>query len=215
MAVLTLQNVNFLRSKVYLLPERGSLVFTASSSSTDSSSASWDALSDIDSLFSLPRLTILRKDGRLEASTSHSVLRFPQGKLSLRSSLRRPVNLNETRHHCQIYFFFSCSAQCGAVAAIFGMPCIPTSLKRCCCERYGTVKNSSIHRAQQVHNLPLKNKRGLHRSTCCIANYVTLQEISTLYATLLQNSEGKAQIVVSIESAQIVRSRFVTPFKPS
>lgn len=95
------------------------------------------------------------------------------------------------------------------------MACITASLKWRCCEHYGTVKNSSIQRAQQVHNFPLKNKRGLHRSTCCIANYITLQEISTLYATLLQNSEGKAQIVVSIESAQIVRSRFVTPFEPS
>lgn len=67
---------------------------TTGSSSTVSSSASWDALSDIDSLFSLPRLTILRKEGRLEASASLSVLRFPQGRLSLRSSLRRPVKLH-------------------------------------------------------------------------------------------------------------------------
>lgn len=78
----------------WLLPESGSRVLTTGSSSSISSSASWDALSDMDSLFSLPRLTILRNEGRLEASASPSVLRFPLGRLSLRSSLRRPVILH-------------------------------------------------------------------------------------------------------------------------
>lgn len=64
------------------------------SSSSVSSSVSWDALSDMDSLFSLPRLTILRKEGRLDASASLMALRSPQGRLSLRSSLRRPVKLH-------------------------------------------------------------------------------------------------------------------------
>lgn len=85
-----------------LLPERGSLVLTTGSSSTVSSSVSRDALSDIDSLFSLPRLTILRKEGRLEASASLSAFRSPQGRLSLRSSLRRPAKLQ--RRTCKTHW---------------------------------------------------------------------------------------------------------------
>lgn len=141
----------------WLLPERGSLVFTTGSSSTDSSSVSWDALSDMDSLFSLPRLTILRKEGRLEASASLSVHRFPQGRLSLRSSLRRPVKLqsphsSNREHECHRTeqdtlsdrmictkqhnrndnyetLALYCSVLYGSVAAMFGMPHIHTSVK--------------------------------------------------------------------------------------
>lgn len=73
------------------------MVLTAGSSSSVSSSASWDVLSDIDSLFSLPRLTILNRDGRLQLSSSASMLRFPPGRLSLRSSLRRPGKLRAAK----------------------------------------------------------------------------------------------------------------------
>lgn len=167
-----------------MLPERGSLVFTTSSSSSGSSSVSWDALSDIDSLFSLPRLTILRKDERLEASTSHSELRFPQGKLSLRSSFRRPVNLNRTRQHK--YHSYNSDHHAVQYVQVWNATCLDWR----CCKCDGTVKNSPIQRAQQVHNLAVKNKRGLHGSTCCVDNYITLQEISTLYGLLFETSQG-------------------------
>lgn len=80
----------------WFLPDRGSRVLTTCSSSTISSSSSWDVLSDMDSLVSLPRLTIFRKEGLLDPMGSHSVFRSPQGRLSLRSSLRRPVKLHSS-----------------------------------------------------------------------------------------------------------------------
>lgn len=45
-------------------------------------------------------------------------------------------------------------------------------------------------REHSKYNLAVKNKRGLRGSTCGIDNYITFQEISTLYGLLFETSEG-------------------------